>query len=193
MKDRSNMLLPMNLQLFASDADEETKTDDTGEQGADEKKSFDEILEDADYQEEFKKRVQQAVSEQKEKWQSTLDEELTEAEKLAKMTKEQKREYLANKKEKELTDREAEITKKELMAEAKGTLAEKNLPVSLAKLLNYSSAEECSKSIEVLESAFAEAVEKTVQDKIRGSAVPKKAGGNNLTLEQQIMKAMKAQ
>ena len=58
-----------------------------------------------------------------EKWQALADDKLSEAEKLAKMTKEEKAQYMQQKREKELTDREAAITRKELMAEAKNTLA----------------------------------------------------------------------
>ena len=58
-----------------------------------------------------------------EKWQALADDKLSEAEKLAKMTKEEKAQYMQQKREKELADREAAITRKELMAEAKNTLA----------------------------------------------------------------------
>ena len=73
-----------------------------------------------------------------------------EAEKLAKMTKEEKAQYLQQKKEKELIDRETEITRKELMAEAKNTLAEK--ACRLAWQMYYADADSCSKSISAVES-----------------------------------------
>ncbi len=101
------------------------------------KKTFDDILADASYQVEFDRRVQKtintAVSKHKQEWQSSLDDKLTEAEKLAKMTKEQKAEYMTQKKEKELSEREAELNRKELKAEDKVTLAEKKLPVGLSE------------------------------------------------------------
>lgn len=217
MKKRTLTLLPLNLQFFAEDSGSDGaagSSDDGGENGAageggdgDEdgnnedsngkKKTFDEILTDVTYQAEFDRRVQKAINtaikKQKQEWQSSLDDKLTEAEKLAKMTKEQKAEYMAQKKEKELNEREAELNRKELKAEAKITLTEKKLPASLSELLDYSSADNCNKSIEALDKAFKEAVDAAVQDKIKGGATLKKAGGNNnVSLEEQIASAMKA-
>lgn len=165
---------------------------DDGAGENDGKQTFDDLLKDTDYQKEFDRRVQKALNTAKEKWDAAFDDKLSEAEKLSKMTKEQKAQYEQTKKLKELEDREAAVTRKELMAEAKNTLSEKNIPVALAELLNYSDAKECSKSIEMLTDAFQKAVEAAVQDKIKGGSPLKKAGDNNMTLEQQIMNAMKA-
>lgn len=208
--DIKKPFMPMNLQFFAEGGEGDGAGDDSGtgtgaledkgngegDEGAG-NQTFDDILTNAEYQAEFDRRVQKAintaVTKQKEAWQTSLDDKLTEAEKLAKMTKEQKAEYMSQKKEKELSAREAELNKKELIAEAKGTLAEKKLPSNLVDLLDYSSAENCNKSIASLETAFNEAVETAVQDKIKGGATLKKAGSNsNATLEEQVMNAMKA-
>ena len=113
---------------------------------------------------------------------------------MAKMNADQKAQYAREKKEKELTDRETAITKRELKATAIEQLAEKNLPTSLAEVLNYASAEECKASIEAVGKAFQEAVEKAVETRLAGGKPPKKApDGNEATLEQQIMKAMKGE
>ena len=87
------------------------------------------------------------------------------------------------KKEKELSDREAVITRKELMAEAKNTLVEKKLPVSLAEVLNYADADTCNKSISAVEKAFQEAVEAAVNERLKGGTPPKKAPQENVTKE----------
>ena len=127
-----------------------------------------------------------------EKWQALTDDKLSEAEKLAKMTKEEKADYLQKKKEKELSDREAAITRKELMAEAKNTLAEKNLPAGLAEVLNYTDADSCNKSITAVEKAFQAAVEAAVQERLKGGIPPKKAPETNTqeALEKQVYNAM---
>ena len=100
--------------------------------------------------------------------------------------------YLQKKKEKELSDREAAITRKELMAEAKNTLAEKNLPAGLAEVLNYADAESCNKSIAAVEKAFQAAVEAAVQERLKGGTPPKKAPETNTqeALEKQVYNAM---
>lgn len=157
--------------------------------------SFDDFLKGDGNQAEFDRRVQKAVNtavtKAQQKWQALADENLSEAEKLAKMTKEEKAKYLQQKKEKELINREAEITRKELMAEAKNTLVEKKLPAGLADVLNYADADSCSKSISAVEKAFQEAVETAVQDRLKGGKPPKKAPENNDDLEKQIEEAMR--
>lgn len=119
------------------------------------------------------------------------DDKVSEAEKLAKMTKEEKEQYLQNKRTKELNDREANITKRELMAEAKNTLAEKKLPTGLAEVLNYTDADSCKKSMEAVEKAFQEAVEAAVEEKLKGGRPPKKAPEGDTSLAEQVEALMR--
>lgn len=180
----------MNLQFFAESGDgagadqgegsgSGSETAESGTDGAEtgnkEPKSFDDLLQDKNYQAEFDRRVQKALGTAKEKWEALMDDKLSEADKLAKMNKEEKAEYLRQKQEKELKDREAAITRRELMAEAKNTLAEKKLPVGLAEVLNYTDAESCNKSMATVEKAFQEAVQAAVEEKLKGGEPLKKA------------------
>ena len=127
-----------------------------------------------------------------EKWQALADDKLSEAEKLAKMTKEEKAQYMQQKREKELTDREAAITRKELMAEAKNTLASDGLPQELAEVLDYSDADTCKKSMEKVKEVFQRAVETAVEEKLKGGKPPKKAPGGDAqkALEEQVYDIM---
>lgn len=193
------MYQKMNLQLFAEPASDPAPTPEPEpkpEPGSDPApQSFDDVLKNKDYQAEFDRRVQKgidtALAKAQEKWQALTDDKLSEAEKLAKMTKEEKAQYLAQKQEKALAAREADITKRELMAEAKNTLAEKKLPVGLAEVLNYTDAESCSKSIESVEKAFQEAVQAAVEEKLKGGTPPKKApSGGAEDLEKQVESLM---
>lgn len=188
---QENEMIPMNLQLFAEDvtgeegggAGEGVNDTAAGAEGASESsgqaeakpQTFDDILGNKDYQAEFDRRVQKALETQRSKLEVLFDEKATEAEKLAKMTEKEKAQYLQQKKEKEMADREAAITKRELAAEAKNTLAEKKLPVSLAEVLNYSNVDACKQSIEAVEKAFKEAVEASVEERLKGDKPPKKA------------------
>lgn len=195
-------VIPFNLQFFATDGTggEDNNPDDSGDNnndnddGKDGVKSFDDMLGTNNYQSEFDRRVRQAINtaltKQKDKYEALMDDKLSEADKLAKMTKEEKQEYMTRKHEQELADRERDITKRELMAEAKNTLAEKKLPVSLADVLNYDDAESCNKSIEAVEKAFQEAVAVAVEEKLKGGAPMKKAPENEATQLDEIMKAM---
>ncbi|WP_404989291.1 DUF4355 domain-containing protein [Clostridium culturomicium] len=161
-----------------------TGTDGTGEDGKGaETKTFDDVLKDKSYQSEFDKRVAKALETAKSKWETEKAAELenakTEAEKLAKMNAEQKAKYAEEKRIAELEKREKEITTRELKAQAYETLAEKGLPKDLVDILNYSDAESCNKSIESVEKAFQSAVEKAVNEKLRGGNPPKDGQGNN--------------
>lgn len=164
-----------------------------GAAGAGDPLSFDDFLKDPKNQAEFDRRVGKALETSRSKMQAEINtkvqEAVTEAERLAKMNAEQKAQYEREKKEKEIADREAAITKRELMATAKEQLAEKGLPISLAGVLNYASAEECSASIEAVGKAFQEAVEKAVNDRLSGGKPPKKAGEKAAYTMEQI-KAM---
>ena len=151
-----------------------------GDQGV----SFDDFLKNPKNQAEFDRRIAKALETNKTKLQADFAVQL----------ENEKAQYAREKKEKELTDRETAITKRELKATAIEQLAEKNLPTSLAEVLNYASAEECKASIEAVGKAFQEAVEKAVETRLAGGKPPKKApDGNEATLEQQIMKAMKGE
>lgn len=174
--------IPMNLQIFAEGGAGDGAGADGGNgggAGGAELPSFDDFLRGEGNQAEFDRRVQKAidtaVTKAQEKWQALTDDKLSEAERLAKMTKEEKEQYQQQKREKELSEREAAVTRKELMAEAKNTLAEKNLPVNLAEVLNYTDADSCSKSISAVEKAFQQAVEEAVNERLKGGKPPKKA------------------
>lgn len=202
-------LLPMDLQFFAEPGDGAgadggngsgaggeggTGGDGAGDDGGTKTPSFDDLLKGG-HQAEFDRRVQKAidtaVGKAQEKWQAITNDKLSETEKLNRMTKEEKAQYLAQKHEKELADREAGITRRELMAEAKNTLAEKKLPVGLAEVLNYTDADSCNKSIAAVEKAFQEAVEAGVQERLKGGTPPKKAPGVDGTdLEKQVESLM---
>ena len=184
----------MNLQLFADNGDGDPEGESngggTGSEGS-KGMSFDDFLKEGGNQAEFDRRMQKAIqtslTKEKEKWQAMTDDKLSEAEKLAKMTKEEKAQYMQREKEKELSDREAAITRKELMAEAKNTLAGKNLPQELAEVLNYADAESCNKSIAAVEKAFQSAVQAAVEERLKGKGAMKKAPGDaEDTLEAQV-------
>ena len=199
--------VPMNLQLFAEGGDgagadggngggSGEGAGGEGGAGGDTPPSFDDFLKTGGNQAEFDRRVQKAVNtavtKAQEKWQALADDKLSEAEKLAKMTKEEKAQYMQQKKEKELTDREAAITRKELMAEAKNTLASDGLPQELAEVLDYSDADTCKKSMEKVKEVFQKAVETAVEEKLKGGKPPKKAPGGDAqkALEDQVYNMM---
>ena len=191
------MIFPMTLQLFAEGDGDGAQGGDgsgagaNGAGAANKPLSFDGFLAQEGNQAEFDRRVQKAidtaVSNAQQKWQALTDDKLSEAEKLAKMNKEEKAAYMQQKKEKELSDRESAVARKELMAEAKNTLAEKKLPAGLAEVLNYTDAESCNKSIDAVEKAFQAAVEAAVQERLKGGDPMRKAPeSDDNSMEKQV-------
>lgn len=157
------------------DATDTNQNDGNESQGV----SFDDFLKDKANQAEFDRRVAKALETQKGKLDKDYADKLaaqkTEAEKLARMNAEQKAEYERQKHEDELAKREADITRRELRAEALNQLGEKKLPTKLADILDYSSADACTKSIESVTAAFQEAVAEGVAAATKGGKPPKAA------------------
>lgn len=157
--------------------------------------AFDKFLQTEGMQAEFDRRVQKALNTQQTKLNATIQQQIndavTEAQKLAKMTADQKAEYERQKQAEDLSKREAAITRRELMATAKDTLAVKHLPIGLADIVNYESAETANASIDAIEKAFQTAVQAAVEEKLKGGRAPEKAQGGNTSIEDAIKAAMR--
>lgn len=160
--------------------------------------SFDDFLKkDKNNQAEFDRRmnkgIQTAVANERARLEALADERVSEAEKLSKMTDLEKQAYQQKKEAEKIAQRERDITKRELTAEAKNTLTEKGLPLSLAEILDYSDAEKCNASIATVEEAFKKAVEAGVEEKLKGGKplkeVPPK--DDEAELEKQILQMMR--
>lgn len=188
--------MKMRLQFFA-DPGNGNGTEGGDDNGAGtETVSFDDFLAQEGNQAEFDRRVQKAVNtavgKAQEKWEALTDDKLSEAEKLAKMTKDEQKTYMQNKRDKELSEREQKVARAELMAEAKNTLTSDGLPVELAEVLDYTDADSCKKSMQTVKDTFQKAVEAAVDEKLKGDKPPKKAtetGGQD-NLEKQVYNAM---
>lgn len=167
------------LQFFAEGGEQPSGEEHQGGEGTEPAvPTFDDVLKDKTYQSEFDRRIakaqETAVAREREKWEAQAQLEKEEAAKLAKMNADERAKHEREKQEKALAEREAAVTKRELTAEAISQLGEKGLPIILADCLDFTSAETCKKSIEKVEQAFNSAVEKAVNDTLRG--VPPKAG-----------------
>lgn len=189
---KKKFMFPLDIQLFAddnsrdgsgNDDDQGTGQDnqDSGE-GGQETKTF--------TQEELDKIVQGRIAKERKAWEKHLEDEKTEAQKLETMSEKEKKKYQEEKRIKELDDREAAITRRELTAQAKVQLADKGIPTELAEILNLTDAESCKKSIEVVEKAFQSAVEKAVEERIKGREPMKKAKDAKLTDEELVYQKM---
>lgn len=140
-------------------------------------------------QKEFDRRVTKALETAREKWEKEATERETEAAKLAKMTAEQKAEHERQKRENDLAKREADLNRRELRATAAQSLSEKGLPTALLDCLNYQDAESCNKSIDTIETAFRAAVQRGVEERMKGTT-PTATGSSEAAADAAMRKAL---
>ena len=156
--------------------EEENKNVNTGAEesvGTENKtQTFDEVLSNKEYQAEFDRRVQKAIETAKNKWQEINDAEKSEAEKLAKMNKEQKLEYEAQKERKEKEEALASLNAYKLKDQALDMAKEKGLDVSLLNYFDFKTikAEEINSKLDEISGAFNKAVEKAVNERLKEDA-----------------------
>lgn len=148
------------------------------DKGAKNLSNFDEFLKDSKNQAEFDRRVQKAIETAKTNWQEIMDNEKTEAEKLAKMNKEQKLEYQAQKAEREKTDALAELNAYKLKEQALKIAGDKGLDLSLLNFFNFSTekADTLNTKIDEISNAFNKAVEKAVNERLKEDTPITKTG-----------------
>lgn len=141
--------------------------------------TFDEVLSNKEYQAEFDRRVQKAIETAKTKWQEINDAEKSEADKLAKMNKEQKLEYEAQKANKEKDNALAELNAYKLKEQAITIASEKGLDVNLLNLIDFKTvtAEKLNENIDNLSAVFNKAVEKAVNEKLKEDTPITKTNG----------------
>ncbi|MDD7661496.1 MAG: DUF4355 domain-containing protein [Eubacteriales bacterium] len=79
-------------------------------------------------------------------------------------------ERLALEREQTLRQREAALEMRERRARAQELLTQRNLPAELTDCLNFSDDESLEKSLNALEKAFLEQVDKAVGERMKGAA-----------------------
>lgn len=179
---------PLNLQFFAEGGDGGGSGEGdgggsgqgdggTGAGSGDQSVSFDDFLKQAGNQAEFDRRVQKAistaVSKAQDKWKALSDDKLSEAEKLAKMTKEEKAEYLQQKERREFEQEKAEFEKEKLLVEVKRELQEQSLPIEFAdSLVNFSDAGKIKDAISGIKKVWDAKITEAIKEKARQDTPP---------------------
>lgn len=186
-----------NLQLFAEDAPEAPTP--APAPGADDapSPSPEQTFTQADVDRIVNQRLARAQRDEARRIEEARQEARGEAEKLARMSKSQRAEHerqvaeqAAKDREAAIAKREADITRRELKAEAVETLSQRGLPRGLEAVLDYTSAEACSASINAVEKVFREAVQAGVDERLRQSGVTLKSyASNDAALNARMRKA----
>ncbi len=125
--------------------------------------------------------TQSAVTAALEKERLLNDEKASEAEKLAKMTKDEKTNYELEKLKKQVAAYEAEKAANTLKAEALKLGGEQGVPAELIELLPFDimTAEEVSQKVTGLKTAFDQAVSRRVAESLSSAGTPKGSPPNS--------------
>lgn len=192
--------LYMALQLFAEDEGSGTPAEPAGnEPGAagatpkPEPLSFDDFLSQEGNQAEFDRRVnkaiQTAVTNAQKKWKTLADDRVSEAEKLAQMTGEEKEKYRADKAEKELADLKRQIAMGDMAKTARKMLSDEqiSIPDEIINNLVTDDAESTKTAVESFAKVFKEAVQAGVKEALRGNPPKAGDGGSTTVTREQIL------
>lgn len=165
----------------------------SGGEGGNEPLSFDDFLKQEGNQAEFDRRVQKAidtaVSNAQQKWKDLHDDKLSEAEKLAKMTNEEKAAYRMSQMEKELNAFKEKDTLAEMSKTARKMLSEEdiNIPDELLSHLVSTDAEDTKNTVQAFAKLFKDAVQDAVKDKLKGNPPKRGTGGKGTVTREQIL------
>lgn len=123
-------------------------------------------------------------------WQEQAEKARQEAEKTKGMKPDEKAKYELDKQAKANADKEAELAKRELKLDAHNILVEKGLNPKLLNVLDYSSKEDCIKSIDAIESVLQESLEQAINERLKGTT-PKQPINNSVSsLEDEIKQGL---
>ena len=165
----------------------------SGGEGGNEPLSFDDFLKQEGNQAEFDRRVQKAIdtagSNAQKKWKDLHDDKLSEAEKLAKMTNEEKAAYRMSQMEKELNAFKEKDTLAEMSKTARKMLSEEdiNIPDELLSHLVSTDAEDTKNTVQAFAKLFKDAVQDAVKDKLKGNPPKRGTGGKGTVTREQIL------
>jgi len=127
---------------------------------------------DKKLQSETDKRVQEALKTAQAKWEKDVEVKLeqarTEAERLAKLSADEKKAEEDKQRAKELADKDRELTMRELQLGAIDELNKRKLPVSFAKMLLGDTAEHTLEKITAFEKEYKEAIDAEVTARTKG-------------------------
>lgn len=164
--------IPLNLQLFA---DEEAETE-VDQANVDAEKETEKTF----TQDEVNKIVQDRLAKEKAKNEKAQEE----AKKLAKMNAEQKNQYMVEQLQKELEEYKTKEAKNDMIKEANSMLKDNDitLPDEVVAMLIGDNAEDTKICVDSFSKAFKTAVERAVNEKLKGKT-PKQKSIAGLTRE----------
>ena len=157
--------------------------------GADVPKTFDEMLKEYNYQSEFDRKVQKSLETAKAKWEAEQEAKQSEAEKLAKMKDDERRNYELEQARKKQEEAELRLSAYELKEEAikMANIPETQVDVSLLNLIDFRSikAEQVEPTIKNIKKVFDSAVENEVNKRLK-ETTPKTVNANSSSNSERV-------
>lgn len=128
--------------------------------------TFDEILQNPEYQKEFDKRISKALDTAKIKWDKEAETRRVEADKLARMDEEQKKDYEIQQITERALSAESELNAYKLKDEATRQASEKGVDLDLMQTLDYTkeSAESIKSKIDIFANASKKIHERAISE-----------------------------
>lgn len=157
--------------------------------GVDVPKTFDEMLKESNYQSEFDRKVQKSLETAKAKWEAEQEAKQSEAEKLAKMKDDERRNYELEQARKKQEEAELRLSAYELKEEAikMANIPETQVDVSLLNLIDFKSikAEQVEPTIKNIKKVFDSAVENEVNKRLK-ETTPKTVNANSSSNSERV-------
>ena len=134
-------------------------------------------------QEEVDKMIQKRLSRERKDIEAKIEAERAEAERLAKMSEAEKQQALFKKQVAEFEATKRAFEQEKLLNETSKQLASKNLPIEFAEMLKAQDAESTFENIKIFEAKFNEAVERLVNERLKGNTPKAKLDVSGMTKE----------
>ena len=134
-------------------------------------------------QEEVDKMIQKRLARERKDIEAKIEAERAEAERLAKMSEAEKQQALFKKQVAEFEATKRAFEQEKLLNETSKQLASKNLPIEFAEMLKAQDAESTFENIKIFEAKFNEAVERLVNERLKGNTPKVKSDVSGMTKE----------
>ena len=200
MKELKNI-----LQIFTGDGNGDDEGGASASNGSDGTNgsgggvlSFDDFLKQEGNQAEFDRRInkaiQTAVSNAQKKWDLLTSDKVSEAERLAQMTAEQKATYRADNAEKDLAELKRQLSLQDMARTARKMLSDQHIsmPDDIIMALVSEEAGKTKESVEAFAKSFKEAVQDGVKEALRGNP-PKATRSDKQVTRDEILKIKDAE
>lgn len=180
LRDKDSNLKGINLQLFADKGetdqdqkDPETKDQDTGtdqDQQKDQGKQKTYTQEEVDklLQQEADRRVSSARKKFEEEFRKKLEKEIQQAEELAKLSAEDRKQKELELEREKFEKERAEFQREKLKLQTIKDMNQRKLPIEFSEMVMGSNAEETLKNIKIFEQQWSAALEEAVKNRLKG-------------------------